>query len=209
MITVNTQFNNTDIIRQLNALSDDLKDKALRAGVAEVSKAGLMQLKQAVPKDTGSVQQSLNRKLLSKRARAMLNLQEGTVAMLVGPNRKVKGLFRSRIANVLEGGARRHEIKPGKSNRALELLYEHGVKKRAGMLYNKRAALAAGNSRRFDPYFILGKIDETTGQRLPVNHPGIAPRRWMRQANTTLQSQAESLFYRGLANYLDRRQAST
>jgi hypothetical protein len=205
MITVNTQFNNTDIIRQLNALSDDLKDKALRAGVAEVSKAGLMQLKQAVPKDTGSVQQSLNRKLLSKRARAMLNLQEGTVAMLVGPNRKVKGLFRSRIANVLEGGARRHEIKPGKSNRALDLLYEHGIKKKASILYNKRAA---GNGP-FKRRFILGKIDPTTGQRLPVNHPGIAPRRWMGQANTTLQSQAESLFYRGLANYLDRRQAST
>jgi hypothetical protein len=185
-INIGGLVNAPQVLAELNALSNDLKEQALRAGVAEVAKSGLLQLKSTAPVDTGGVKESLNRKLVSKRWRNLLDINDGTVAMLVGPNRRVRGFFRSRIANVLEGGARAHIIRAGKSGALREFQYAQGIRTRATSLYSRKL------HRDFGPV---------------VNHPGISPRMFMARADAALAGSAENLFYQGLAGFLDRHRS--
>ena len=179
-----THLDTARIIADLNALSDDLKEKAVKAGVAKVAASGLTLLKQHVPVDSGNVQASLSRKQLAQRGRAALSISANTVAVLVGPNRRVKGQFRSRIANILEGGANAHEIVPEKSTLKLDIMYAQGLKRKADILYDK-------NTKKY-----FGK---------KVNHPSIHATGFIAQSDSANASQAESLFFTGVQAFLDRR----
>ena len=180
---LNVQLNTAQILRDLNALSQDLREKAVKAGLAKVAIAGLSAMQSTVPVETGKVKKSLNRKTLTDGQRGRLGLGDGTFVMLVGPNRRVNGLFRSRIANVLEGGANAHVILPGKSTRRLEFEYAQGMRKKASVLADRATGKFFGKQ---------------------VNHPVLTARGWMQSADAINAGSAEGLFYQGVQDFLNR-----
>lgn len=181
---LNVNLDTAQILRDLNALQQDLREKAVKAGLAKVAIAGLDAMKGTVPVETGKVKQSLNRKTLTDNQRGRMGFSDGTFVMLVGPNRRVGGIFKSRIANVLEGGARAHEILPGKSTRRLEFEYAQGMRQKASVLANRATGQFFGKK---------------------VNHPGLSARGWMNSADASNAGRAEGLFYTGVQDFLDRR----
>lgn len=184
---ITTALNTDRIIADLNALSDDLKNQAVKLGIAKVAASGLVELQQRTPYGArGDVRSSLTKRQLAQRARTALAVNDGTYAMLVGPNRKVKGMFRSRIFNILDGGAKAHGIFPGKTSRVRELLYAQG------MARPKRAL--------FSP-LLAGQF------AMSAEHPGTQPIEILSLSDAALGSQAESIFFTTVQQFLDRRAA--
>lgn len=184
---INVSIDTQQIIADLNALSDDLKNQAVKLGIAKVAATGLLDLKQETPVgDTGDVQKSLTKRNLTQRQYSNMALSDGTVAMLVGPNRKVRGKFQSRIFNVLDTGARPHIIKPGKSTLKLEFMYAQGMRRKADILYDSK-------TKKF-----FGK---------EVHHPGTRSLNMLSAADSALSSQAESIFFTTVQQFLDRRRS--
>ena len=188
---LNTELNIDRVLQDLNALSSDLKEKAIKAGVAKVSASGLQLMQANVPVETGGVRQSLGRKQLSPSQRARLSIQPGVIAVVVGPNRRVSGwsgrkIFRGRIANILESGARAHEILPGKSSLRLNLLYAQGLRRKADVLYSAKTKTFFGKK---------------------VSHPGLSARRFIQATDQQNSSRVQGLFYQGIESYLARRRS--
>lgn len=180
---ITTALNTDRILADLNALSDDLKTQAVKLGIAQVSSSGLLALKSTIPVKTGTVQKSLNRAQLTKRARSALAIPDGTQAVLVGPHRRVSGIFRSRIANILDSGADAHIILPGKSTLKLDIQYAQGLKRKATVLYD-------------------AKTKQYFGKR--VNHPGTRPTQFISEADAILSGRAEQLFFTTVQQFLNR-----
>lgn len=181
---MNLQFNfDADSVQQeLRALSEELKMKAVRAGLVKVATLDVALMKQNVPVETGTLQKTVSRRQLSRTAVARLGLGVDTLTMLVGPNRKVGGKYYGRLANITEGGAGPHVIVPKAETRVQGLLRAQGLR---GV---KRMVLANGRG------FFAAR----------VNHPGMRANPFMFRSSEQSSSQVEGLFYQGVSDYLNR-----
>lgn len=88
---INVEFDQADLQRQLRELEEGLQGKAIRAGLTQAIKPLLADMKSKVPVgDEGALKRSLGRTTLSKRAKGRLGIPVSSVAILIGPNRKVQ-----------------------------------------------------------------------------------------------------------------------
>lgn len=176
------------VLAELNALADtDLRDRALKAGVVKVATHAEAIMQHQSPKKTGTLEKSINRRQASAKNRALMNVANSGYAVIVGPNKRIGGLHRQRIANVLEHGAKAHDIVPGKSTLKLDLLYEQGIKKKAKVLYDKQTGK------------FFGRL---------VKHKGFSAREWIKGSDAQLGSGAEALFYAGVQDFLNRHRSA-
>ena len=105
-----------EILRDLDQLDRVLKTKAVRSGLTEVSKPIRRAMKSLAPRRTGLLRRSIGTRNLSATAQQRLDLwtrdrrddvlEAGTVAVLIGPNRRIGGVNRARIAALLEFGTK-------------------------------------------------------------------------------------------------------
>jgi len=178
-------FDSQAIQQELRGLSEELRMKAVRAGLVKVAAFDVGLMKGNTPVETGDLQKSVSRRQLSRSAVGRLGLGDNTLTMLVGPNKKVRGQYFGRLANITEGGARPHIIFPRQESRVQALLRANGMRG------EKRMILANGRG------FFATK----------VNHPGTRPDPFMKDTYDQSDSQIEDLFYSGVSDYLARRQA--
>ena len=173
------------IIKDMQALSSDLQKKAVRAGLTPASRPFRDSMKSLVPTKTGALRESINVRTISKGASFRLGsvlenkLKPDQVAVIVGPNKKVNGGNVNWIANILEGGAEAHDIKPRGESR-LSIV---GVRRLAKAL-------------KF----------EGGGFAKTAHHPGIRARFFMKRAFESSGDASSQLFFKGVQNYLNKRQ---
>ena len=98
--------------RELAEMEKVLRDKALHSATVAAAKPYKDAMKREAPKDSGILRAAIGHQKLSKTARIRMGIPEDSAAVLVGPNRKVRGRRRARIAQILEAGAKPHVIKP-------------------------------------------------------------------------------------------------
>lgn len=102
------QSGNRQVRERLEGLEAELQRRAIRAGLTRGSKPILDTMHQLVPvqsgSDGGELKQSLGRRQLSKNARGRLGLAEGTVAMRIGPIKKVNGYSQAYVGRLVEHG---------------------------------------------------------------------------------------------------------
>lgn len=174
------------IRKELKALSAELAMKTVRAGIVRVAVADVRLMKGNAPVATGDLQAAVNRRQVSKSAmnRMGLGVIGENIAIVVGPNKKVKGQFFGRLANITEGGSKPHIILPKQESKVQALLRSHGLRGEKSMVL--------ANSKGF-----FAK---------KVNHPGTRPDPFMKRSYDQSDSQVEGLFYSGVRDYLDRLQ---
>ncbi len=99
-------------IAELKKLSAEIKGKSLRAGVVAAIRPVKKDAKSNAPKKEGHLSQAIGHKSLSKRAKSRLGYRENTVALLVGPNRRVGGRYQGRKGLWHEHGTKWMKAKP-------------------------------------------------------------------------------------------------
>jgi hypothetical protein len=100
-------------INRLAAIEDGLKGSVVRRGLDVAAAPLVAAMENNAPVDRGDLSKSIGKSKLSKTAAARIgfeDLKPGEQVILVGPNRKVKGRHRGRIANLVEEGTDPHEI---------------------------------------------------------------------------------------------------
>lgn len=134
MTQIEIQFEGSEkAVKQLGELEEELKTKAVRAGLSPLATEVRKRMQTLAPDDTGVLKQSINRTSISGRAAARLKifgqtpkLNPGEVALLIGPNKRVGGVRRSSIAHLIEGGTKPHTLTP---KRASVLRFRDGFAK--------------------------------------------------------------------------------
>jgi len=183
---INTELDTAQIQRELRNLSEELRMKAVRAGIVNVAKLDVSLMKGTAPVETGDLKAAVNRRQLSKSNMGKLGISTGdTLAVVVGPNKKVRGRYFGRLANITEGGAKPHVIVPRQESRVQSFLRAQGQRG------EKSTVLANGKG------FFAKR----------VNHPGTRPDPFMKKADDQSAGQIEGLFYSGVRDYLNRVQA--
>jgi HK97 gp10 family phage protein len=174
--------------KELDKLEDGLKTKAVRAGLSKSAAPLKKKMKADAPDRTGRLSKSIGHQTLSgkRKQNALLlvgkgqkdstKLAEDQYAIIVGPNRKVRGVNPSYYAHILEFGARSHSISIRKKNLGKAM----------------RMSKTTSNSSSF--FFAKGS----------VSHPGIKAQGWMARAHDAATNDINTGFYTGLSRYLDR-----
>lgn len=181
---IGSELDTSAIQRELQNLSAELRMKAVRAGIVNVAKLDVSLMKSTAPVETGDLKSAVNRRQLSKSNMSKLGISTAgdTLAVVVGPNKKVKGRYFGRLANITEGGAKPHVIVPRQESNVQALLRSHGLRG------NKSMILANGQG------FFAKR----------VNHPGTRPDPFMKESYDQSAGQVEGLFYSGVRDYLNR-----
>lgn len=99
------------ILKEVANLEQDLKVKAIRAGLTKVSAPITKTMKADVPVKSGALKQSIGRSRLSESAKGRLGIKAGKEAVIIGPNKKVRGRSQSRKAMLVDAGTKPHKIK--------------------------------------------------------------------------------------------------
>lgn len=170
--------------RDLDRLSDVLKDKAVKSGLRSAAVPVKRAMRGTVPKKTGLLASSISHKLIRG---SPITPSRDDFELLVGPTKRVSvsitRSFRGEaidirkrwsmgwLANILEAGADPHKI----------------------------TARKVGNRSGTRGYL---KIGQTFVRE--VQHPGIRPRWWMRRSLETSSSSIDDAFYVGMARELDK-----
>jgi len=118
-----------ETIERLQVLSDELQHKVIGSALTAAARPLKNAMKSLSPTKTGKLRDSIGQSRISARAAGRLDLfendesleQAGTIGVLVGPNKKVGGRLRSRLANLLEFGTKAHRIKPKSARGILKL----------------------------------------------------------------------------------------
>jgi len=185
MTKVSVEIDTTAIQKELNALSEELKYKAVRAGVAKVSGSGAKIMKQKVSVDRGEIKKSIRRRMISKSAKRRLGYGDNAVVQYVGSIIQVSKDDGGWIGNILEGGAKAHVIQPKTRMRRVD-----AFKQAQGMAHKKLAGgLSDGNT-------FFGK---------KVRHPGIRATHFVKRTDDKNNARAVGLFYAGVRDYLSRQ----
>lgn len=93
---------------ELKLLEEGLKNRALRAGLQEVAKPIVPDMKANVAVLTGDLKQSLGRRVLSKRLKNLYGIPAQEQGVFLGAVRKVNGYSQDYIARLVE-----HGVDPG------------------------------------------------------------------------------------------------
>jgi HK97 gp10 family phage protein len=179
------------LVSELEKLETDLQNKAQKAGLRRAALPIKQQMKQNAPSRTGRLKKSITHNVLSgkrketaymlagKGQKESTKLNEGQHALIVGPNRKVKGINPSYYGHILEFGAKNHQIQIRKKNKGKTL----------------RMYATSGGVSNF--FYSKGK----------VNHPGVNGLGWMSKSHDQAASKVQTHFYQGLSRYLDKQKS--
>ena len=167
---------NTRTINELNELSADLQQKAIRSSLHAAAVPLVQAMKSAAPDDPSTPWSSLSasiNKVAAKTGKSVrtgagvrtVSLGENEVALIVGPNKKIKGRNMHGVASITEWGSKQHIIGP-----------------------------KADKNMRIGKTFVAGT----------VMHPGVRAKHWMSGALQDTESRFEALFYTGLEKWLNK-----
>lgn len=179
------------LVSELEKLEADLQNKAQKAGLRRAALPIKKQMRQNAPSRSGRLKKSITHNVLSgerretaymlagKGQKETTKLDANQNALVVGPNRKVKGINPSYYGHMLEFGTKAHTIQLRKKN------------SRKAM----RMSSTAGGFTNF--FFSKGK----------VNHTGVKATGWMAKSNDQAASKIQTNFYQGLSRYLDKQKS--
>lgn len=85
-----------EIQQELRALEDNIKERAIRAGLVAVAAPIKKTAKLKAPSDTGDMAQAIGHRNINKRQRGRLGMAPGEVGILVGANRRINGRWQGR-----------------------------------------------------------------------------------------------------------------
>lgn len=116
------------VLKELGNLEEALQKKVVKAGLTAAAKPLKSTMKRLAPRGrTGVLQAAIGQQQISAGAGMRLDLwdrdrtndklEAGTHAILVGPNRKVKGKSRASVAALLEFGTNPHVIRPKRADK--------------------------------------------------------------------------------------------
>ncbi|WP_299312364.1 HK97-gp10 family putative phage morphogenesis protein [uncultured Halomonas sp.] len=98
--------------RELKQLEDNLKERAIRAGLVRLAAPVKRTAKRLAPSDTGDMARAVGHLNLNRRQRTRLGLRAGAVGILVGTNRRINGRFQGRKGMWQEHGTERMDANP-------------------------------------------------------------------------------------------------
>lgn len=101
-----------EIRRELKQLEDNLKERAVRAGLVQVAAPVKRTAKQQAPSATGAMARAVGHLNINRRQRSRLGLPAGTVGILVGTNRRINGRHQGRKGMWHEHGTERMQANP-------------------------------------------------------------------------------------------------
>ncbi len=107
------QGDDLDAMRQeLRALEDNIKERAVRAGLVAVVAPVKRTAKQLAPSESGDMAKAVGHLNINKRQRGRLGFRPGEVGLLVGTNRRINGVFQGRKGLWQEHGTEGMEANP-------------------------------------------------------------------------------------------------
>jgi HK97 gp10 family phage protein len=113
-----------------------IQNKVIRTGLVSAINPVKKDMKSFAPKKSGELSRSINHRTLNNRQKARLGIDNSSVAVLAGPNKKVNGENVNWRANFIESGVKSHTIKPKEKGGKLRIgnkilaneVYHPGVK---------------------------------------------------------------------------------
>ncbi|RUR34479.1 HK97-gp10 family putative phage morphogenesis protein [Vreelandella nanhaiensis] len=85
-----------DVQQELRALEENIRERAIRAGLVSLAAPVKRDAKAMAPADTGDLAQAIGHRNINKRQRSRLGLAQGEVGILVGANRRINGRWQGR-----------------------------------------------------------------------------------------------------------------
>ena len=174
------------IQKDLAKLDAALRVKAVRRGLVKAAAPIKRQMKENAPDRRGILKKAIGHKTLSGKNRDVAHtftsaggrsshqLDDDQQAVLIGPNRKVRGINPSFYSTIVEFGAKPHRIKPRKkSGKTLRLSFSSGLMSKFGFAKS-------------------------------VLHPGVKANPFMANSLAANESKLSGLFYQGISSYLDK-----
>lgn len=101
-----------DMQRELKALEDNIKERAIRAGLVAVVAPVKRTAKSQAPTDSGDMARAVGHLNLNRRQRSRLGFKAGEVGLLVGTNRRINGRWQGRKGMWQEHGTNRMDANP-------------------------------------------------------------------------------------------------
>ncbi|MEL7893512.1 HK97-gp10 family putative phage morphogenesis protein [Vreelandella neptunia] len=98
--------------RELSVLEDNIKERAVRAGLVAVASPVKRTAKQLAPTESGAMAKAVGHLNINKRQRGRLGFKPGEVGILVGTNRRINGVFQGRKGMWQEHGTERMAANP-------------------------------------------------------------------------------------------------
>tara|TARA_R110000850_G_scaffold36103_2_gene95879 strand:- start:17315 stop:17767 length:453 start_codon:yes stop_codon:yes gene_type:complete len=98
--------------RELKALEDNIKERAIRAGLVSVVAPVKRTAKSEAPSDSGDMARAVGHRNINKRQRSRLGFKPGEVGLLVGTNRKINGRWQGRKGMWQEQGTENMDSNP-------------------------------------------------------------------------------------------------
>ncbi|SES12527.1 phage protein, HK97 gp10 family [Vreelandella subterranea] len=101
-----------EIQRDLRDLEDNLKERAIRAGLVSVVSPVKKTAKSEAPTESGDMAQAIGHRNINKRQRSRLGFKAGEVGILVGTNRRINGIWQGRKGMWQEHGTENMDANP-------------------------------------------------------------------------------------------------
>lgn len=101
-----------DMQRELKALEDNIKERAIRAGLVAVVAPVKRTANILAPADTGAMAAAIGHRNINQRQRSRLGMKAGTFGVLVGTNRRIEGRWQGRKGMWHEHGTKHMEADP-------------------------------------------------------------------------------------------------
>lgn len=98
--------------RDLQVLEDNIKERAIRAGLVAVVAPVKRTAKAEAPRDSGDLAQAIGHRSINKRQRGRLGMKAGEVGILVGTNRRINGRWQGRKGMWQELGTENMDANP-------------------------------------------------------------------------------------------------
>lgn len=113
---INVEFNERDILKQLANIEEGLQGKIIRKALTPAIKPIRTAMIALAPNDAGALKRSIGTAILSEQRKANLGISPNTVAVLIGPNKRVldngKKRAQGRKAIWLEFGTKGSALRP-------------------------------------------------------------------------------------------------
>lgn len=170
-----------ELMGRLRSLEETLPDKGMRSALVASVKPLKVGIKGRVHDVTGSLRRSIGHKSLSISAKARLSYSREQVVLFVGATRKVAGSIGAPPGKKWDQNYKLHWLEKGVSAHDIPAVSKGGAS------FRGRKMLKIGNMLRRS-----------------VKHPGFAGRQLVWRSLQATRSQQQTLFYNGLAKFLDK-----
>lgn len=85
-----------EVQRDLRDLEENIKERAIRAGLVAVAAPVKKTAKAEAPTESGDMARAIGHRSINKRQRSRLGFKAGEVGILVGTNRRINGIWQGR-----------------------------------------------------------------------------------------------------------------